>query len=278
MKILSSPVQLPVVDFSWYCSDTPPSWREVTVSVPWHGEPGLESVPAVEPTFVRLMVILIGNEMFPLWTVPLHLPLTLLAARAGVASAKVARTARGRMRRRVMLAPIPTFLARQARRDDPVGLQAEPEPLPVLGLHRVEPGQLLHAVEPVGDGVTVGVDRRRRRVHVAVALEVGLERADQVGRVLVVVANDRGDGVLVEGADLLRMRGEHTEQQAVGPAADVLRDRTAAAVGAAQHVEHELGLLDRAAQLGGVGVERGYADDAMALQARGEVARGGLRR
>ena len=87
---------MPAAYFSWYCSETPPSWREVTVSVPWQGVPGLESVPAVEPTFVLLIVIFIGNEMFPLWTVPFHLPLTLLAAWAGVARARVARTASGK--------------------------------------------------------------------------------------------------------------------------------------------------------------------------------------
>ena len=68
------------------------------MSVPWHGEPGLESVPAVEPTLVRLIVIFILKLMLPLWTVPFHVPLTLLAAWAGVASARVARMASGRMR------------------------------------------------------------------------------------------------------------------------------------------------------------------------------------
>ena len=66
--------------------------RAVTRSVPWHGEPGFESVPAFEPTFVRLIVIFTGNLMLPLWTVPFHLPLTL-AAWAGAARSRVARRA-----------------------------------------------------------------------------------------------------------------------------------------------------------------------------------------
>jgi hypothetical protein len=33
-KILSSPVHFDVFDFSWYCSETPPLPRDVTVSVP----------------------------------------------------------------------------------------------------------------------------------------------------------------------------------------------------------------------------------------------------
>ena len=69
--------------------------------------------------------------------------------------------------------------------------------------------------------MAVGVDRRGGRVHVAVLVEVGLERADEVGPVLVVVADDRGDGVLVEAADLLGVRGEHAEQQPIGAGPDV---------------------------------------------------------
>ena len=110
MKILSLPVHSPAAGFfSWYCSERPPSCREVTVSVPWQGEPGLESVPAVEPTLVRLIVIFILKLMLPLWTVPFHLPLTLLAAWAGVARARAARMASGRMRARVMPALIPSI-------------------------------------------------------------------------------------------------------------------------------------------------------------------------
>jgi hypothetical protein len=40
--------------------------------------------------------------------------------------------------------------ARQPGRDDAVGLEPQAEPLAVLGLHRVEAGQLLHALQPVG--------------------------------------------------------------------------------------------------------------------------------
>ena len=121
----------------------------------------------------------------------------------------------------------------------------------------------------------VGVDRRGGRVHVAVLLEVGLERAHEVGRVLVVVLDDRRHRVLVERAHLLGMGGEHAEQQPVRARADVLGDRD---VGAAQDVEHELGLLDRAAQLGRVGVEAREADGAVALQPRREPAGGAERR
>jgi hypothetical protein len=113
------------------------------------------------------------------------------------------------------------------------------------------PGELLDPVEAVGHGVAVGVDGRRRRVHVAVLLEVGLEGPDEVRAVLVVVAHERGDGVLVEGADLLGMGGQHAEQQPVGARADVLQ-RVAAVVPAsrarlAQDVQDELGLLHRPA-------------------------------
>ena len=93
---------------------------------------------------------------------------------------------------------------------------------------------------------------------------------DEVGAVLVVVADDRRDGVLVEGAHLLGVRGEHAEEQAVGAGADVLGDRR---VGLAQDVEHELGLLDRAPELGRVGVEAREADRAVLAQALGQPAR-----
>src|SRR5215207_4789996 len=58
--------------------------------------------------------------------------------------------------------------AREPRGDDPVCLEPQPEPLAILGLHRIEPGQLLHALEPVGDRVAVREDRGGGRVHVAV--------------------------------------------------------------------------------------------------------------
>ena len=92
---------------------------------------------------------------------------------------------------------------------------------------------------------------------------------DEVGAVLVVVADDRRDGVLVERADLLGVRGEHAEQQPVGAGADVLGDRR---VGLLEDVEDQLGLLDRARQLGGVGVEARQPDRAVALQPRRPAA------
>ncbi len=75
---------------------------------------------------------------------------------------------------------------------------------------------------------------------------------DQVGGVLLVVAHERGDRVLVEALDLLGVRGQHAEQQPVGAAADLLAGRAAAG---GLHAEHQLGLLQRAAHVGGVGVD-----------------------
>ena len=71
------------------------------------------------------------------------------------------------------------------------------------------------------------------------------------------------------------MRREHAEQQPVGAGADVLVDRD---VRAAQDVEHELGLLDRAAEVGHVGVERRHAHGAVPLQPRRQAPRRGQRR
>src|SRR3982751_2902148 len=72
-------------------------------------------------------------------------------------------------------------LPRQARLDDPERLQPEPEALAVLCLHRVEAGQVAYPLEAIGDRVAVRVDRGRRRVHVAVLAEIGLERAHELG-------------------------------------------------------------------------------------------------
>jgi hypothetical protein len=95
--------------------------------------------------------------------------------------------------------------------------------------------------------VAVRVDRLGGRVHVAVVGQVGLDRADQVGRVLLVVADQRCHGVVEEAAHLLRVAGQHPEQQPVGALAD-LRPRGPAA--RRRHAQHQLGLLERPAGLG----------------------------
>src|SRR4051812_47760585 len=84
-------------------------------------------------------------------------------------------------------AAISGLLARQPRRDDPVGLETEPEPLAILRGERVEPGEVADPLEPVAHGVAVRVDRRGGGVHVAVLGEIGLERGHEVARVLLVV-------------------------------------------------------------------------------------------
>src|SRR4051794_31785560 len=53
-------------------------------------------------------------------------------------------------------------LTREPGGEDPVRLQAEPEALAVLAQRGVEPRQLLHPLEPVGDRVPVHVERRGR--------------------------------------------------------------------------------------------------------------------
>jgi hypothetical protein len=150
-KILSSPVHFDAPDVSWYCSETPPSWCEMTVSVPWHGVPGFESVPAVAPTRVRLIVIFTGNvSVLPTtWTVPFHLPFTLLAAWAGEASPRVARRAMATMRAWSMPALIPAFPARQACSDELADLL-------------LERGDVLGG-EALGGLAVAGEDRRQHR-------------------------------------------------------------------------------------------------------------------
>src|SRR4051794_19274687 len=81
---------------------------------------------------------------------------------------------------------------------EPVDLQPERQPLAVLVARRIEPGELLDPLQPVGDGVAVGVERLRRRAELAVMVEIRGEGADEVGSVLLVVAGQRGDRLLVE--------------------------------------------------------------------------------
>ena len=103
----------------------------------------------------------------------------------------------------------------------------------------------------MGDGVAVRVEGARRGVHVAVVVQVGLERAEQVGVVLAVVGDQGLDGVLVEAAHLLRLGGEGAEQQAVDAVADPVGELLGHPLVAAHHLEHQLGLGDRPAQLAG---------------------------
>src|SRR4051812_21205636 len=89
-------------------------------------------------------------------------------------------------------------LTGQTGREDAVGLQAEAQPFAVLAERRVEPAQLLHALEPVGDRVAVHEQRAGGRPGGPVVLEERLERDDELGAVGLVVADQRRDGVLVE--------------------------------------------------------------------------------
>ena len=67
-------------------------------------------------------------------------------------------------------------------------LEAEREALAAVGRGHVERGQLLHALEPVADRVAVGEEALGGPRDVAVGVEERLERADQLGLVLLVVA------------------------------------------------------------------------------------------
>ena len=77
-------------------------------------------------------------------------------------------------------------------------LEAEREALAAVGRADVELGQLADAVEAVADRVAVGEEALGGPGDAAVGVEEGLERADQLGLVLVVVVDQRRDGLLVE--------------------------------------------------------------------------------
>src|SRR3954447_20868917 len=101
--------------------------------------------------------------------------------------------------------------------EDAHRLEPEAEALAAVGRAHVEAGEVAHALEPVADGVAVGVEPLRRARHIAVALEEGLERLDEVGLVLGVVGGERLDGLGVEALELGRVLAHRRQQQAVGP-------------------------------------------------------------
>src|SRR3954453_17734027 len=80
-------------------------------------------------------------------------------------------------------APAGETLSGQARREDPVGLQAEAEALAVLAERGIEARELLHPLQAVGDRVAVHVERGGRRPGGAVVLQERLERRHQLGAV-----------------------------------------------------------------------------------------------
>src|SRR5215213_6432486 len=149
-------------------------------------------------------------------------------------------------------------LSRESWSKNPVRLQPEPEALAVLAERRVEPAELLHALEPVGDRVPVHEQRAGGGAGGAVVLEERLQRGHEVRAVGLVVAHKRRHGVLVEGAHLVRVGGEDAEQQPVGARSEVLPDRHLAA---AHDVEHQLGLTQRAAEVARLAVEARHPDE-----------------
>src|SRR5215213_5729258 len=71
-------------------------------------------------------------------------------------------------------------LSGQSGRQDPVRLQPQAEPLPILAQGRVEPAELLHALEPVGDRVPVDVEGAGGGAGGAVVLEERLQGDDEL--------------------------------------------------------------------------------------------------
>ena len=78
------------------------------------------------------------------------------------------------------------------------------------------PREVADALEPVADGVAVGVEPLGGAGDVAVALEERLQRLHQVGLVLGVVGDERLHGLGVEALELGRVLAHGGEQEAVG--------------------------------------------------------------
>src|SRR4051812_18599383 len=81
-------------------------------------------------------------------------------------------------------------------------LQPEAEPLAAVGGGDVEAGQLAYALEPVADRVPVREELLGSLGDVAVRLQERLERAHELGVVLLVVGDQGRDRLVVEALQL----------------------------------------------------------------------------
>ena len=133
------------------------------------------------------------------------------------------------------------------------------------------PAQLLHPLEPVADRVAVGEQLVGGRGHVAVVVEVGLDRLHQVGLVLLVVGRQRGHGLVVEALELVGVLAHRRQQQPVG--ARVLEGEQLQPVGLGD-VRRQLRLLAGPVEVDRVGDPAAAGDgDVEARQRGGDLAR-----
>src|SRR6202167_1887222 len=95
-------------------------------------------------------------------------------------------------------------------------LQTEAELLAAVAGADVEARELAHALEPVVDRVAVREQSLCGAGDVAVRLEKGLERAHEIGLVLLVVGDERLHGLRVEALQLAGVLAHRRKQQAVG--------------------------------------------------------------
>src|SRR3954468_2672746 len=108
--------------------------------------------------------------------------------------------------------------------------EAQAELLAPVGRADVEPGQLAHAFQAVTHRVAVRVQALRRAGDVAVRIEERLDRLHEVGLVLVVVRDERLDGLGVEALQLAGVLAHGRQQQ---PVSARLLEREDGAIGVA---------------------------------------------
>src|ERR1700761_6144261 len=154
--------------------------------------------------------------------------------------------------------------------EDAHRFEPEAELLAALGRGDVVAAELAHALQPVADRVAVGEELFGGRGDVAVVVEVGLDRGDQLGLVLLVVVGERLDRLGVEAFQLGRVVAHRRQQQAVG--AGVLEGEQRPALGLAD-VDREARLRARPVEIDRVGGAAAAADrDVEAGEAVGELA------
>src|SRR4051812_30494832 len=106
-------------------------------------------------------------------------------------------------------------LARRPSRDELPRAQGQPELDPIARAAEVAPRELLHAADPVAQGVAVAVELARGALPLAVLLDEGLERAHQLAPVgALALLDGRQDRVAEEPQGVVVLEREQQLERA----------------------------------------------------------------
>src|SRR5665648_135024 len=144
--------------------------------------------------------------------------------------------------------PNPALHSRKTARPTGLDLQQTPslqpqtEPLLVLAAKDRQARKISHLLQPIADGVPVGVEVLGRLGEVLVVGEISAERVEQLTVVLLVVTFDGIDGLEKQRAQLVGIMFPDAEQQLVRAHAVELH-QTAPSLQLPAHLQRRKGLL-----------------------------------